>query len=361
MANTFAVIMAGGSGTRFWPASREHRPKQLLPLGGSNEETLLAATVRRLSPIIPPENVFVVTGRKLAEATRAALPKVPANQILVEPIGRNTAPCIAWATRAIEKRDPNALVGVLPSDHFISDEKAFLSVIEKALASASAGNVTTIGIVPTRAETGYGYIEVGSDIANDAKRVVRFVEKPNAETAAAYVAGGKHLWNAGMFFFRANEMSRLVQQHLPALAEGITKIANAEGTASEAKVLEDIFPTLPSISIDHGVMEKSGDLAVVPGVFGWNDVGSWLSAWELAKKDERGNALAPNALAIDANNNLVVDLTTHPQKKAVAVVGVSGLVIVKTDDAVLVIPKDRAQDVRSVIEALKAASKHELL
>lgn len=361
MANTFAVIMAGGSGTRFWPASREHRPKQLLPLAGAREETLLAATVRRLSSLIPPENVFVVTGRKLAEATRAALPNVPANQILIEPIGRNTAPCIAWATSAIEKRDPNALVCVLPSDHFISDEPAFVSVIEKALASAAAGRVTTVGIVPTRPETGYGYVEVGEEIGGDAKRVVRFVEKPHLETATGYVAGKKHLWNAGMFFFRAREMSALVKAHLPALAEGIAKIANAAGSPNEAKVIEDVFPTLPSISIDHGVMEKSADLAVVPGVFGWNDVGSWLSAWELAEKDERGNALAPNALAIDANNNLVVDLTTHPRKKTVAVVGVSGLVIVKTDDAVLVIPKDRAQDVRSVIEALKAASKHELL
>ncbi len=360
MANAYAVIMAGGAGTRFWPASREHRPKQLLPLAGSSEETLLAATVRRLSPLIPPERVYVVTGQKLVEATRAALPAVPGDQILTEPVGRNTAPCIAWATEVIEKKDANALVAVLPSDHYITDEKAFRAVIGTALESAEKGHVTTIGIVPTRAETGYGYIEVGDALHGDAKRVARFVEKPNAETAEAYVAGKKHLWNAGMFFFRAGDMSALVKEHLPALAEGIAKITSAS-VADAERVLTEVFPTLPSISIDHGVMEKSKNLAVVPGVFGWNDVGSWLSAWELAEKDERGNALAVNAFAIDANNNLVVDLTTSEQKKTVAVVGVSGLVIVKTDDAILVIPKERAQDVRSVIEALKAAKRHELL
>lgn len=361
MATIYAVIMAGGSGTRFWPASREKRPKQLLPLAGDGRESLLAATVRRIAPIVPPERVYIATGERLAEATAAALPQVPRAQILAEPVPRNTAPCIGWANATIARKDPEAIVVVLPADHFISDEDGFRSVLARAIDAARTGRLTTVGVVPTRAETGYGYIELGGDVAPGVREVARFVEKPDRARAEEYVAGKKHLWNAGMFFFRAASMKDAISKHLPALAAGLAKIDDAAKRDGEAAELAATFPGLPSISIDHGVMEKAEKLAVVPGDFGWNDVGSWQSAWELAPKDEAGNALPDGAIAVDAKNNLVRVLdygsagaNAGAKKKVYALVGVNDLVVVETDDAVLVIPRDRAQDVRAVVDALKA-------
>lgn len=360
MSKVYAVIMAGGAGTRFWPASRSLRPKQLLPLATGSGETLLAATVRRLSPLVTEDRVVVVTGEHLARATAEAVPGVPRGQILCEPAPRNTAPCIAWATATIARLDPGALVAVLPSDHFIQDEEEFRRVLDHALQTAASGRVTTVGIVPTRPETGYGYIEVGDAISGGpARSVVRFVEKPDRARAETFLAGGKHLWNAGMFFFRAADMAKLVEAHLPELAKGVARIDEAARAGDEAAVVKSVFPTLPSVSIDHGVMEKATGLAVVPGEFGWNDVGSWQSAWELGDKDAAGNALAAGAIAIDAKNNLVRALGTG--KKVVALVGVDDLCVVETEDAILVIPRERAQDVRLVVEALKGAGRTELL
>jgi mannose-1-phosphate guanylyltransferase len=248
---------------------------------------------------------------------------------------------------------PEAVVVVLPSDHFISNERAFHECLEAAIASASKGHVTTVGIVPTRAETGYGYIEVGAPIAaNEARAVARFIEKPDRARADAFVAAGpdKYLWNAGMFFFRVGDMAELLERHLPEVAQGVVQMAD------DPARIREIFPLLQSISIDHGVMEKAENLAVVPGDFGWNDVGSWQSAWELAPHDADGNATGPGALVIDGRNNLV-----RGTGKTIALVGVSDLVVVETDDAVLVIPRDRAQDVRLVVDALKKAGRHSLV
>lgn len=356
----YAVIMAGGAGTRFWPASRESRPKQLLSLAGKPGETLLAATVARLQPLVPPERVYVVTAERLAEATLAAIPSVPRENVLREPSARNTAPCIAWATAVLRARDPEAVVAVLPSDHHIEDEPGFRDVLAKAYATAKSGPCTTIGIVPTRAETGFGYIELGDDRGAYAKNVVRFVEKPDRARAEGYVAGKKHLWNAGMFFYRVDVMDALLRAHLPAMAEATARMVERTQRGDAAAVAE-IFPGLESVSIDHGVMEKTTELAVVPGSFGWNDVGSWQSAWELAAKDGHGNALPEGAFVKDAERNYFSSLASSGKKKHVAFVGVSDLVVVETDDAVLVMPRERAQDVKLVVEALKSAGKRELL
>ncbi len=361
MATTYAVIMAGGAGTRFWPASRNARPKQLLPLGSSTGVTLIAATRDRLAETVTGDRLYVVTAERLATATAAALPGVPKSHILAEPAPRNTAAAVAWSAATIARRDPEALVGVFPSDHFIVDETEFRFVVARALEGARAGYLTTIGVVPTRPETGYGYIERGNEIESGLFRAARFIEKPILPVAEEYVAGRKHLWNAGMFFFRADAMLKAIETHLPALAAGIAEIgaAEAKGEAAGAAAVARIFPTLPSISLDHGVMEKSANVAVVPGDFGWNDVGSWQSTWELAAKDAAGNALPDGTIAVDASGNLVADLTTAgsardaTKKRRFALVGVSDLVLVETDDAVLVIPRDRAQDVRAVVEALK--------
>jgi mannose-1-phosphate guanylyltransferase len=347
----WAVIMAGGSGTRFWPASRVARPKQLLPLAEPNR-SLLASTVARLHPLVPAERIVVVTAAKLADATRDELPDVPSENVLAEPAPRNTAPCIGWASRVIGARDPDSTIAVLPSDHHVADAAGFRAAIEKAAAASQHRAIVTIGIKPTRPDTGYGYIEVGAKIDGDASEVVRFVEKPDLARAKEFVASGRFLWNGGMFFFRAQHMDRAIQAHMPGLAADLDRMCT--GRASD---VENIFPELESKSIDYGVIEptskENGKLAVVAGDFGWSDVGSWESAWELAHKDESGNALPEGAVAVDARGNLA----RTSSKKVVALVGVNDLVVVETEDALLVMPRSRAQDVRAVVDALKSSGK----
>ncbi|WP_437689343.1 mannose-1-phosphate guanylyltransferase [Sorangium sp. So ce176] len=361
------LILAGGAGTRFWPASRAARPKQLLPLLGG--EPLITATARRVLPLCARggsagwERIWIATGEHLVSPTRAALPDVSERRLLVEPAPRNTAPCIGWAAATIARDDPDAVVVVLPSDHHIADVPRFLEVLEAAVASASGGAITTIGIRPTHPETGFGYIEAeeAPGAASAAPRkVLRFVEKPSRERAAEFVASGRFLWNAGMFIFRAGDMRAAIRAHLPALAEGLDEIdsAAALGAAAEAEAVRRVFPRLPAVSIDHGVMEHVAGLAVVPGDFGWSDLGSWQSAWELAEKDERGNSAPAGSVLVDAQGNHLVDLRARSggddDRRVIALVGVEGLVVVETDDALLIVPRDRAQDVKHVVDALKA-------
>ena len=360
MSNLYAVILAGGAGTRFWPASRTHRPKQLLPLAGSSDEPLLAATVRRILPICPKERVIVATGRHLVEASREVLPELPAENFLAEPLARNTAACIGWAAATLRRRDPEATLMVLPSDHFVRDEEAFRSVLLRAVKAAEAGYIVTVGLEPTRPETGYGYIERGERIDEGVFNVLRFIEKPDRARAEQYVATGKHFWNGGMFFFRASRMLEAIDAHLPELGAELRRLDEAARCGNEAEVLEEAFARMPSISIDHGVMEKVERIAVVPGDFGWSDVGSWHSAWELLPKDADGNA-ASEGLLIDARGNLVADLRSKDEKSLVAMVGVRDLVVVQTDDALLILPRERAQDVRQVVDALKARGRTDLL
>jgi mannose-1-phosphate guanylyltransferase len=352
MSPLYTVIMAGGAGTRFWPASRADRPKQLLPLAGS-DEPLIAATVRRILPLCPPERVLVVTAERLLPATRAALPALPAENFLAEPSPRNTAPCIGWAAITVRRRDPDATLMVLPSDHHIADEEGFRRVLSRASTAAEHSPIVTIGITPTRAETGFGYIEAGVPLADGVQTVSRFVEKPDQARAEEYVRSGKYLWNSGMFFFRARAMVELLRIHLPELAAGLDRIDAAAKENAEEPEVRRTFPTLPSISIDHGVMEKAPGVAVVPGSFGWSDVGSWQSAWELAPKDDAGNAAPDGSVLVDARGNLICDLRPSGGRRIVALVGVENLAVVQTDDALLIIPRERAQEVRAAIELLK--------
>jgi mannose-1-phosphate guanylyltransferase len=345
MSPVHAVVLAGGSGTRFWPASRRHRPKQLLALAGRDDESLLAATVRRLEPLVPPEDVWIATSTALLEATANALPKVPRAHLLAEPVARNTAAPIGWAASVIGRAAPDAVLVVLPADHFIADERAFRAVIERAVRAAEQGWIATIGLAPTRPETGYGYIELGAAIEPGVHAVERFVEKPDRARAERFLAGGRHLWNAGMFVFQAQMMRAAIAQHLPALDAGLRRLEADPGALGE------VFQSLPGVSIDRGVMEKAERIAVVPGSFGWNDVGSWEVAWELAKHDVDGNCLPEGTVTVDATNNLVRDLSTGKGRRF-ALLGVHDLVLVETDDAVLVMPRSKAQDVRSVVDEL---------
>jgi mannose-1-phosphate guanylyltransferase len=291
----------------------------------------------------------------LVEATRAALPDLPEQSFYAEPSARNTAPCIAWGTAKIARENPDAVVMVLPSDQHIGQPDRYLDVLRRAIASAEGGTITTVGIVPTRPETGYGYIEVGSPQANGVHSVERFVEKPDVVTAQKYLESGRFWWNSGMFFFRASAMLDAVKRHLPELWSGIREVEQAAERGAEAEQLatERLFETTDSVSIDYGVMERESRLHVVPGDFGWSDLGSWESDWELGNKDGRDNVADPGTILVDARNNLVRDLRKGADSKTIALLGVEGLCVIETDDALLVMPRERAQDVRQVVDELK--------
>lgn len=363
MASVYALIMAGGSGTRFWPASRKHRPKQLLPLGAAGGRSLIASTVERSALLCPREHIRIATAEHLVEATRGELPDLRPEAFFGEPYPRNTAACIGWGAALISRADPEALVMALPSDHSISDEQAYVDVARRALESAERGVITTLGITPARPETGYGYIEAGEEAGGGIRRVVRFVEKPDRATAEEYVASGRYFWNSGMFFFRARDMLDAIVRHMPELGAGLTRIeaAASRGASAETEETRRVFESLPSVSIDYGVMEKVSPLHVVPAECAWNDVGSWQAVYELAKKGAEGNVAGPDALLLDARGNLVQDLRRDGRRRVVALVGVDDLCVIETDDALLVIPRERAQEVRRVVDELGRRGRGECL
>jgi mannose-1-phosphate guanylyltransferase len=356
MRDVYAVIMAGGSGTRFWPLSRKAWPKQFLALAGA-DASLLQRTVRRLSGVIPTERVLVVTSAQHAQATREQLPELPAHNVLAEPAARNTAPCVAWAAAHIAAMAPEAVLAVLPADPHIGDEAAYRELLLRAAAAAASGGLVTIGVQPTRPETGYGYIEVGAELAAGVSRVSRFVEKPDLARAQQFLQDGRFLWNSGMFFFRADAVLAEFERQLPdvyAFTRGYRE-ALAQGEASA--YVQARYAGLTSVSVDHGIMERASDIRVVPGSFGWFDIGSWTTAYELADKDAAGNAVIGEASLINAEGCYV----RGRANKLVALIGVQDLVVVDTDDALLIMPRERAQDVRRVVDDLAARGQKKYL
>ncbi len=355
----YAVIMAGGSGTRFWPASRHKRPKQLLSLTGNR--SLLQQTVDRLAPLAGPERVLVVTGRAHAEAVAEQLPQLPEANILAEPVGRNTAAACGLAAAWAARQDPEAVCLVLPADHLIIDEKLFCATLERAARLAQAQQVlVTLGLTPRFAATGFGYIETG-EVEDEAppavSRVAAFHEKPDAPTAEQYLAGNRHLWNSGMFAWRAGVFLAELERHLPELAQGLAGLAPELEGPELHQALERVYPGLPAISVDHGVLEKSANLRVVKADFGWSDVGSWEAMAELWEADEAGNACqAGQVLALDARGNLV-----SAGDRLTALMGVENLVAVVTDDVLLILPRERCQEVGRLLEELRAREQEEYL
>ena len=355
----FAVIMAGGQGTRFWPESTEERPKQLLDLLGTGK-SLLRMSFERAASIVPPSNILVVTGRMIASMVAKDLPDLPPGNMLVEPFGRNTAPCIGWAALHVRRRCPEGIMTVLPADHLVMDEKAFSVVMQLAMERAqSAGTIVTIGIRPHRAETGYGYVEGGRVVSGPVLEAVRFVEKPDRLTAEHYLQDGNYFWNAGIFNFSAERILSDIGRFLPALGQGLDRLGKAMAEAGAAGVpeslLEETYSTMQPISIDYGVMEKEdrGAIEVIPATFGWSDLGSWGSIYERLPCDKDGNVVRGGTLPVlvDAKGCL---LSTSRPGKVVAVCGVDNLVVIDTDDAVLICPRGRDQDVRKLTEIMKS-------
>ncbi|MEM8931964.1 MAG: mannose-1-phosphate guanylyltransferase [Acidobacteriota bacterium] len=364
-----ALILAGGSGTRFWPLSRRHRPKQLLALDG--ELSLLQATVERLAPLIPAADIWVCTTRQLADAVREQLPDVPADQVLCEPEGRNTAPAIGWSLATMASATPSSataaeagrdIVAVLPSDHRFADPAVLRDRLERAAAIVERDDrVMTLGVTPRWAETGYGYLELGEPlgatdgVGEDAHQVARFREKPDAETAKTYVDSGRFLWNAGIFVFRGPTLLDHLRRFEPSIGEGLDAILDQPERA------DALYGELKSISIDYAVMERLDDLGTLPLDGGWSDLGSWQALGDELDRagtsvDDQGNATHGDILAIDARDNLL-----WADAGQVAVVGVEGLVVVRTGDTVLVVPRERSQDVKAIVERLRADGRDDLL
>lgn len=347
MSSIYAVIMAGGSGTRFWPLSRGSRPKQFLPL--TSKLPLIAETMKRMSGLTTPARISVVCGARHVALVKKALPKLSAKNIVVEPEARNTAPAIALACMHVAHDDPQGVLVVLPSDQHVADVEAFQAAVQEAVRVAETGEIVTLGIAPTRPETGYGYIRVGAKHSGAAHKVAAFEEKPNLQTAKGYLASGDYLWNAGIFVFRADVMLEALTTHLPESGKPIAALREAWGSRRLSAVLRREFKKLPSTSIDYAVAEKASNISVVPADCGWSDVGSFNALPEVRPLDRGGNVSEGDALLIDTEGSVVL-----AGKRPVAVVGMKDVVVVDAGDAVLVLPKDKSQDVRKVVEALKS-------
>jgi len=349
----FAVIMAGGSGTRFWPASRDRLPKQFLQITG--DRTMFEETINRLRPFVAEDHIYAVVGQIHAELTRRALGASDAH-MLIEPVGRNTAAAIGLAAIHVSRRDPDGVMIVLPADHFIADLDNFARTAQAAGEAAASGAIVTIGIQPTRPETGYGYIQMGEAagraLDRDYYRVVRFVEKPDQATALEYLANNQYAWNSGIFVFTARMILAEMATHMPELAAGLEEIAHTIGSADYDETLARVYRRLPAISIDYGVMEKTAAMIYAfRADFAWSDVGSWQALYELRAEeaDAGGNLLLGDATTADAKSNLVYSATG----RAVTLLGVEGLVIVDTEDALLVADRSRSQEVKQFPEKFK--------
>jgi len=347
----FALIMAGGSGTRFWPKSREKHPKQFLNIFG--EKTLIENTVERLSPLIPIEQTFVVSTEEQKSKIQKLLPDIPQTNYIIEPKGKNTAPCIGLSALFMERIDPEAVMVVLPSDHLVTDKELFHDTLRVgAKVAADKQCLVTIGIEPTYPSTGYGYLQFHQELEAQEQvssfKVKTFAEKPNLETAKRFLESGDFLWNSGMFLWPVKTILKEIEEHLPHLHDGLVEIRKAIGTSREAEVIERVYCQIKSISIDYGVMEHARDVVVLRGQFGWNDLGSWDEVYNLHEKDEQGNVLFGNHILRETSGCFI-----DAPDKCVGIIGLQDLVIVDTGDALLICPKDRAQEVKEIVDVAK--------
>lgn len=341
-----AIIMAGGKGERFWPMSRENLPKQFLNLADS-KLTMIQLTVKRITEIVNEEDIYIVTSKKYENIVYEQLPNIKRENILCEPARKNTAPCLGLATAVIKKRYNDANIIVLASDHTIRNESLFINNLELAIKDAQKENIVTLGIVPTHIETGYGYIQLGAK-DNEIYKVNKFVEKPNYELAKEYCASGKYLWNSGMFISKNSVMYNSIRQYMPELFKSVEKIYEAVDTDKYEQIIEEEFNKIESVSIDYGVMEKADNIYVVPGNFGWDDVGSWLAVERLNSIDNCNNVKEGNIVNIDSSNNIIINTTD----RLVATSGIENMVIINTEDAILITTKDATKDIKTLIKEI---------
>jgi len=363
--NFYPVILAGGRGTRFWPLSRKKRAKQLLALDG--KKTMIQQTVARLLPLALPKQFWIITNVDLRPAVLKQLPNLPKPQVLPEPVGRNTAPAIGLAASLLLRDNPDAVIGMFPSDHVIADEKTYRATIARGAQIAAAGeNIVVLGIRPTRAETGYGYIEAGAAF-DDALRVRRFTEKPDTQKAAEFVTAGNYFWNSGMFLWSARTLANALHEHLPKTAAILEEIASVYGTKKFAQTFRKLYPKCENISVDYAVLEprsakgeQAGNIFCLPADFGWNDLGSWTALHEhhTAKSGAADANLVTGAgvFLLNARGNYV-----HAPERFVAAIGVSDLVVVETADALLITTRQHAQDVGKVVKYLDGKKLHRLV
>uniref|UniRef100_A0A7C2BEC4 mannose-1-phosphate guanylyltransferase n=1 Tax=Thermomicrobium roseum TaxID=500 RepID=A0A7C2BEC4_THERO len=355
----WAVIPAGGSGTRLWPASRRNRPKFLLPLPGP--QSMLQATWERLRPLVPPQHCFVVTGAAHVTAVREQLPELPAEQVIAEPAPRGTGPAIGLAAFLVARHAPQALMGSFAADHFVAEPEAFRRAVRAGLRAASEGYLVTIGVPARYPETGYGYIRIGEPLftADDltVHRVCQFKEKPDRKTAEAYVRSGEYCWNASMFLWRVDVFLEALRELLPDVHAPLSAIAACWGTPEGQRCLEELWPTVPEVTIDHGIMERASEVAVVPAEFGWADLGDWHGLAELLADDADDSVvLGCEHLGLDTRATLI-----YGGRRLVVTLGVEDLVVVDTDDVLLVAHRSRAQDVREIVRQLERLGRQDLL
>ena len=355
--NTYGIIMAGGGGTRFWPLSRKETPKQLLNLSG--KELMINETIDRITSVIPKKDIFIVTNHsqvgKMEEATKTRIQK---EHILSEPAARNTAACIGYAAMEIIKKYGDGIMCIFPADHFIKDELTFSKTLVSAIKVAEdEDKLVTMGITPTFPSTGYGYIKYDKvDTEGEAYRVLEFKEKPNEETAKKYVESGEYAWNSGMFVWKASTILKYFKKLLPDIYENLKIMGDAMDTLEEENVISSIYPNIRSISIDYGIMEKADDVVVIPAEFGWSDVGSWDNLGVLYEADDNGNIVHGNHIGVDTKDSVI-----YAKNKLIATIDVKNVVVVETDDTVLVCKKDRSQDVRKIVDILKEQGREEYL
>ena len=355
----YCVIMAGGKGSRFWPRSRSALPKQLLDI--FSDRTMIQETVQRIEGLVPAERIVIVTGREHAEAIYQQLPEIPRENILIEPIGRNTAPCICLAALWVEKKKPGAVMAVLPADHYIGNPQAFCRCLDSAAdAALQLDALVTVGITPRSPETGYGYIQYGEEIGAfkglAVYRVQQFYEKPVLAKAREFLAQGNFLWNSGMFIWKAATILEEIKACLPEMYGTLAAVVPDLGTAQEQQAVDAAYQAIEGISIDYGVMEKSARAVILKGDFGWSDVGSWSAIYDISGKDAQENVVSGDVIAVDARGSLI-----YSPKKLTAIVGLDNIVIVETEDALLVCARDKAQDVKKVVDILEQQGKKEYL
>lgn len=350
MENNYCIIMAGGAGVRFWPQSRTNKPKQFIDILGTGD-TLIQQTVKRVLPICPIENIYVVTNDMYRDLVSEQIPQLNDSQILCEPCRRNTAPCIAYATYKIYSENPEAQILVTPSDHVITDELEFVNIVNIALTSAKKGNIVTLGIKPSRPETGYGYINYNHKTVEGESHLVRksiaFREKPDLETARHFIAEGHYLWNAGIFVWSAKTVIAAFEKYLPAMDKTFKSGMEYYNTAEEKAFIDRIFPTCQNISIDYGIMEKANNVNVVISNFGWSDVGTWGSLYAIKEKDENNNVLfGDNVMTYNTNKCII----KAPEGKMVSVNGLDDCIVVWDGDVLMICRKGNEQQIRDMVE-----------